>query len=542
MTGAQAIIKCLEEEHVSVIFGYPGAAICPFYDALPDSPIRHILVRQEQNAGHAAGGYARASHKTGVCVVTSGPGATNLITAIASAYMDSIPIVAITGQVRSDLIGRDVFQEADITGACEPFAKQTYLVKNADDIPQIFREAFHIASTGRPGPVLIDIPVDIQQAQLKEDFIYPNKINIIGYKPKTAGNPMQLKKAADLLAKAQRPLIIAGGGVLTAGGEELLRAFAEKTNIPVVSTMMGIGILPSRHKLYYGMLGTHGVQPANKAMHQADVLLILGARVGDRAVAKPGQVSERSKIIHIDIDPAEIGKNLKTYIPIVGDVNNALHSLLNSADFRCPDGWNQALCNWRKEYLRRQEEEISPEGFVDPRKFMRCLSSAAEENAVLVADVGQNQIWSANHYEIKKGKFFTSGGMGTMGYSVPAAQGVKTALPDRQVIAVCGDGSFQMQMMELATITQHGIALKIVIMRNNRLGMVREIQQDDYSGNISNVYLDGSPDFIKIAGAYGISAHEISSNLQIESAVQTMLRHDGSYLLVCNVSPEQPSL
>lgn len=543
LNGAHLMVKCLEKEGVDVIFGYPGSAICPFFDALADSAVRHILVRQEQNAGHSASGYARVSGRVGVCVATSGPGATNLITAIASAYMDSIPIVAITGQVRSDLLGRDVFQEADITGAVEPFIKQAYLVKSVRELPRVFKEAFHIASTGRPGPVLIDVPVDIQSAAFEEEFHYPEKVNIIGYKPKTQGNPLQIKRAAELLSQAKRPVLVAGGGVLMCRGEELLREFAEQVNIPVVSTMMGIGVLPSRHRLYYGMLGTHGVKPANRAMNQADVLVIIGARVGDRVVAAPGQVSERSKIIHIDIDPAEIGKNLKTTVPLVCDARNALAALKEQIDFRCPQGWIDALDNRRTEAQRQAELRHEPkEGFIDPRRFMRELSAIADDDAVLVADVGQNQIWSANHYEIKKGRFLTSGGMGTMGYSLPAAQGAKIACPSRQVIAVCGDGSFQMQMMELATMVQHGINVKIVIMRNDRLGMVRELQDINFGGRHSGVFLDGSPDFIALAAAYGISGRRITSDSQIADAVKEMLAADGAYVLECAVDPAQPSL
>lgn len=542
LSGAQAMVQCLEKEGVSVVFGYPGAAICPFYDALLDSNVRHILVRQEQNAGHAASGYARASGKVGVCVVTSGPGATNLITAIASAYMDSIPMVAITGQVRSDLLGRDVFQEADITGAVEPFIKQTYLVKDTNEIPRVFREAFHIASTGRPGPVLIDIPVDIQTNLLSGEFVYPEKVDIIGYKPKTMGNPLQIKRAVDLLREAKRPVMVAGGGVLMCHAEKALRAFAEKLNIPVVSTMMGIGVMPSRHRLYYGMLGTHGMKPANRAIHQADVLVIIGARVGDRAVAAPGQVSERSKIIHIDIDPAEIGKNLKTTVPLVCDAKNAIAAMSEQADFQCPQGWVDAVDNWRSQYYEKLEEQESPAGFVDPRRFMQELSAMAAENAILVADVGQNQIWSANHYEIKKGKFLTSGGMGTMGYSLPAAEGAKVACPSKQVFAVCGDGSFQMQMMELATMVQHQISVKIVIMRNGRLGMVRELQDKQYDGRLSGIMLDGSPDFITLASAYGIRGRSISENGDIRQAIADMLVCNGPYVLECAVSPVQPSL
>ena len=323
VNGAQIMVKCLEKEGVKVVFGYPGAAICPFYDELYQSEIHHILVRQEQNAGHAASGYARASGKPGVCIATSGPGATNLITGLATAYMDSIPIIAITGQVRSDLLGRDVFQEVDITGACEPFTKHSYLVKNTADLPRVFKEAFHIAATGRPGPVLIDIPIDIQQNETSE-FHYPEKAEIIGYKPRSSGHPLQIKRAAAALKESKRPLICSGGGVLSSGTKLKLLAFAEKTGIPVVSTMMGIGVMPSEHPLYLGMLGSHGKACANKAIHQADCIILCGARVGDRAVASPDQIAEKATIIHIDIDPAEIGKNMKAHIPIVGDMNLSL--------------------------------------------------------------------------------------------------------------------------------------------------------------------------------------------------------------------------
>lgn len=323
ISGADIMVKCLENEGISVIFGYPGAAICPFFDSLYDSKIRTVLVRQEQNAAHAASGYARASSKVGVCVATSGPGATNLITGIATAYMDSIPIVAITGQVRSDLIGRDVFQEADITGACEPFIKHSYLVKDTNDLARIFKEAFHIATTGRPGPVLIDVPIDIQQNKIS-GFEYPEDVDIIGYKPSVKGHPIQIKRALELIAESKRPVICSGGGVLSSGSKPIFAEFADKTGIPVVSTMMGIGVMPSDNKQYLGMLGSFGTVRANRALLETDLLILCGARVGDRAVAAPHQVAERAKVIHIDIDPAEIGKNIQTTVPIVGDMKNVI--------------------------------------------------------------------------------------------------------------------------------------------------------------------------------------------------------------------------
>lgn len=538
-TGALAMVRCLELEGVKTAFGYPGAAICPFYDALAGSPIHHVLVRTEQNAAHAASGYARISGEVGVCIATSGPGATNLLTGIASAYMDSIPLVVITGQVRSDLLGRDVFQEADITGAAEPFTKHSYIVSRASDIPRIFKEAFHIASTGRPGPVLIDVPIDMQQKSIP-DFDYSRPVDIIGYKPRVQGHSLQIKKAVDALRTCKRPVICVGGGVFSAGAQKELCAFIEKLNLPAISTMMGIGALPTAHPLNLGMLGSHGCAPANKAIRDADLVIMAGARVGDRAVAAPGQVATRAKVIHIDVDPAEIGKNMPAHIPIVGDLKHVLEELTKHVDCQAPQEWVQAVTERKKRYVAKAIEPV--EGFVEPKTFMHALARRMEADGILCADVGQNQIWSANHFEIRQGRFLTSGGMGTMGYSVPCAVGAKSAAPGRQVCAVCGDGSFQMSMMELGTICQEGLGVKIIIMRNTRLGMVRELQDNLYKGVHSAVYLDGSPDFAKIAEAYGIRSRTVSSNEEAAGALEEMWADDKPYLLVCQVSPEYPSL
>ena len=538
-TGALAMVRCLELEGVKTAFGYPGAAICPFYDALAGSPIHHVLVRTEQNAAHAASGYARISGEVGVCIATSGPGATNLLTGIASAYMDSIPLVVITGQVRSDLLGRDVFQEADITGAAEPFTKHSYIVSRASDIPRIFKEAFHIASTSRPGPVLIDVPIDMQQKSIP-DFDYSRPVDIIGYKPRVQGHSLQIKKAVDALRTCKRPVICVGGGVFSAGAQKELCAFIEKLNLPAISTMMGIGALPTAHPLNLGMLGSHGCAPANKAIRDADLVIMAGARVGDRAVAAPGQVATRAKVIHIDVDPAEIGKNMPAHIPIVGDLKHVLEELTKHVDCQAPQEWVQAVTERKKRYAAKAIEPV--EGFVEPKTFMHALARRMEADGILCADVGQNQIWSANHFEIRQGRFLTSGGMGTMGYSVPCAVGAKSAAPGRQVCAVCGDGSFQMSMMELGTICQEGLGVKIIIMRNTRLGMVRELQDNLYKGVHSAVYLDGSPDFAKIAEAYGIRSRTVSSNEEAAGALEEMWADDKPYLLVCQVSPEYPSL
>ena len=536
---AEIMVKCLEAEGVDIVFGYPGAAICPFYDKVYDSSITHILVRQEQNAAHAASGYARCSNRPGVCVATSGPGATNLITGIATAYTDSIPIVAITGQVRSDLLGRDVFQEADITGACEPFVKHSYLVSKTEDLPRVFKEAFHIASTGRPGPVLIDIPVDIQENEI-ESFEYPESVNIIGYKPNTKGHAIQVKKAVEAINASKRPVIVSGGGVLSSGIKLKLQKFAETTGIPVISTMMGIGVMPSEHELYLGMLGTHGKAVANRALHEADLVIVCGARLGDRAVAAPDQMSENTKVIHIDIDPAEIGKNVKTEIPIVGDMKNVINMLLDSiGHYKVTTMWSETVKNWKKDLYR---EPPVFDGFVEPRTLVGHLSAMFRSKAILVADVGQNQIWCANNFRIREGRFLTTGGMGTMGYSIPAAIGAKFARPDRDVIVICGDGSFQMGLNELATIAGNQLGIKIIIMKNARLGMVRELQDKHYGGRHSATILNGDPDFLKIADAYGIDHAEAHSNKEAENIIKGIVDSEKPFILVCDVHPDTPSI
>ncbi|MGN1125803.1 MAG: biosynthetic-type acetolactate synthase large subunit [Ruminococcus sp.] len=538
ISGADIMIKCLEAEGVTTVFGYPGAAICPFYDSLYKSNIKHILVRMEQSAVHAANGYSRCSNKVGVCVATSGPGATNMITGIATAYSDSIPVICITGQVKRELLGRDVFQEADITGACEPFVKHSYLVNDTKDLPRVFKEAFHIATTGRMGPVLIDIPQDVQEEEI-ESFEYPESVDIVGYKPNVRGHKMQIKKAVELIKKAERPLIVAGGGVLSSGSKLKLVKFAETTGIPVISTLMGIGVMPSEHMRYLGMLGSHGKKYANRALHESDLLIVCGARLGDRAVARPDQVSKTSKIIHIDIDPAEIGKNVKTTVPIVGDMKNVIEKLIEEiGDYHIPHEWCETYRDWKKNLYR-----IPPvtEGYVEPRSLIAKLSFMMKSKGILVADVGQNQIWCANNFRIREGRFLTTGGMGTMGYSVPAAIGAKLARPTRDVVAVCGDGSFQMNLTELGTIMQNNIDIKIIVMRNNRLGMVRELQTKQYEGRFSATIL-GDPDFKEIAKAYGIKSAEVNSNEEAERVAEEMFKLKEPFILICDVYPDTPSI
>lgn len=539
LSGAKAIIKALEIENVDVIFGYPGAAICPFYDALPESGIRHILTRHEQGAVHAASGYARVTGKVGVCVATSGPGATNLITGIATAYMDSIPVVAITGQVSSELIGRDVFQEADITGATAPFCKHSYLVKDANDLPRIIKEAFYIAATGRPGPVLIDIPVDMQTKEIK--FDYPEDVNIRGYKPGYKGNGLQIKKIAEAVAKAKKPVICAGGGVISARAENQLLKFAEKCNIPVTTTLMCIGAIPSEHRLNLGMLGSHGVFAANYAVHNADLLIIMGARVGDRAMSTPNQIAKKARVIHIDIDPAEIGKNIEVSIPVVGDVRMILEELNEVVEKGDVDDWIDTLA--REKEKHKLKIETGEGDYVNPKYVLSELSEIADENTVITTEVGQNQIWTANYFRVKKPRtFITSGGMGTMGYGLPAAVGAKIGRPDLKVVTVSGDGSFQMSMQELGTIKQNKLGVKVLIFNNSRLGMVRELQKLKYCGRYSQVFLDENPDFIKLFEAYGFKGERINKNSQVPDALKRMLAEDTPYLLECIVDPEESTL
>ena len=542
MNGADIVMQCLKAEGVSCIFGYPGAAIAPFYDAMYRADtVRHVLVRHEQNAGHAASGYSRASGKVGVCCATSGPGAVNLLTALATAYMDSIPIVAITGQVPTDLLGRDVFQEADITGACEPFIKYSYLVKNVNDIPRIFKEAFYIAAAGRPGPVLIDLPIDIQLEEYKEEFEYPETVDIIGYKPRTQGHPKQIERAVREIEQARRPVICAGGGVVSARARKELLAFAEKLNIPIVSTLMGVGVVPSEHELYAGMLGSHGSQAAKLAESNADLLILCGARVGDRTLAEPGQTAARARIIHIDIDTVEIGKNMSVDIPIVGDVRLVLRELTAKSAKQERGEWIAQINDWKS----RSVEPTTgvSRGAVDPCGVMRKLSEAVSGRgkAILVADVGQNQIWAARSFDFSGGRFLTSGGMGTMGYSIPAAMGAKLAKPSRQVIAVCGDGSFQMMLPELATLMQEGIVIKIVVMNNGCLGMVRELQDKRYEGRRYAVNIERTPDTVKLANAYGIEALRVESDDEVEPAIEKMLADRKPYVLECVIDIERNS-
>ena len=537
MNGAQALIESLLQEQVDHIFGYAGATICPAVDALKAHPeIGYTLVRTEQNAGHMASGYARVSGKVGVCMVTSGPGATNLITGVATAYMDSIPMVAITGQVPSNLLGRDIFQEVDITGAVAPFSKHSYLVKHASDIPRIVKEAFHIASTGRPGPVLIDIPIDIQNQELKK-FQYPEEVNIRGYKPSVKGNDLQIKRVAEAVSKAKQPLICAGGGVWLAHAQKELLELAERNQIPVVKTMMGLSLMATDHPLNMGMIGAHGNFCANKALAKADLLIMVGTRAADRAVIDPAEIQRRMATIHIDVDPAEIGKNMQAAIPLVGDVKVILQQLLDR-DITPPDSeaWRAKLRDYRTAELNRAFPRR--EGYVFPGTVLRKLGQKLDDDAIICVDVGQNQIFTCKYLPQKHGRLLTSGGLGTMGYALPAGVGAKVAAPDRQTVVICGDGSFQMAMNELSAIVCEHMDVKIVLFQNQVLGLVNQIQNTAPYHGAFGVALDGSPDFAAIAGAYGIPSMFADDEDKLDGVLEQFLSAKGSCLLICKVHPD----
>lgn len=539
LTAAQMTVRMLKKNGVSMMFGYPGAANCPILDRLAGSEIKHILVRNEQGAAHMASGYARATGKTGVCTATSGPGATNLITGIATAFMDSVPMVIITGQVASGMIGSDAFQEIDITGATIPFTKHNYLIKDGADIPRVINEAFYIAGTGRPGPVLIDMPMDI----LKSSFDYPEEdepVSIRGYHFVEKSNEAQIKKVADALSEAKKPVILAGGGIVSSKAVDEFRKFAKIMQIPVVSTMTAIGVLPCDDEQYFGMIGSHGTKTANIVLNKSDLVLILGARLGDRSVANAKNLKHHAKLIHIDIDPAEIGKNIIPDIPVVGDIKDAINQLTAfMTDYIAPSDWINHMKDIKKEHIPVIKTENS--GYVNPRYFVRLLSQKTDDETFISTEVGQNQIWTANYYNFRSPKnFLTSAGFGTMGYGLPAAIGASAA-SGKQTVALMGDGSFQMDFCELATMCQWNIPVKMVVFENRRLGMVHEHQYLVYGSNYYAVNLDGSPDFCKLAEAYGIRAERITENSEVEEAIERLLKDKDSYLLVVSVNPSEPT-
>jgi len=527
LSGAQIIMECLAREGTEIIFGLPGGANLPLYDCLPSYPqIKHVLVRHEQCAAHAADAYARVTGKVGVCFATSGPGATNLVTGIANASMDSVPIVAITGQVVTWLIGCDGFQEADITGITLPITKHNYLVLNVDDLAYTVREAFHIAGTGRPGPVLIDVPRDVMQQQT--DFHYPEKVEPWGYRPTVQGHPTQVKKAAQLIAESERPVILAGHGVILSRAFDELRALAEKAHIPVIATLLGLGCFPGSHPLFMGMPGMHGMYWNNIAISEADLLLAIGMRFDDRITGRLKDFAPHARIIHIDIDPAEIGKNVKATVPIVGDVKNVLTALVQQVEPARHDAWLERI-----EQVRREHPSIliPDNDKLLPQFVIKKIYELSGPDAYYVTGVGQHQMWAAQFFwGDKPNSFVTSGGLGTMGFDTPAAMGVQFAYPKDLVWSIAGDGSFQMTLQELTTVVEHELPIKFAIINNGYLGMVRQWQTMFYDNRLISTR-EFSPDFVKLAEAFGLVGLRVTDRAQVESAIERALRHPGPVLI-----------
>jgi len=535
MTGAQIICETMVKEGVEVIFGILGGAVLPLYDVLPQYPqLRHVLARHEQGAAHAADGYARTTGKVGVCFATSGPGATNLVTGIANAYLDSAPLVAITGQVARPFIGRDAFQEVDITGITQPITKHNYLVMDAGSLARTIKEAFYLASTGRPGPVLIDVPKDVFTDEV--EYHQPQKIEHPGYKPTLQGHPAQIKRAAKLINEASQPLILAGRGVNISGGDIELKQLAETAQIPVVTTLLGIGCFPENHILSFGMIGMHGVACANMAINTTDLIIAVGMRFDDRATAKVSGFAPHARIIHIDIDPAEIGKNVKVDVPIVGDVKVVLKELNKLVAKTQHVKWFNQLDTWREEH---PAFNVTAGNGLFPQSVVRGIYEVTGGEAIIVTGVGQHQMWAAQHYYFDKpNTLVSSGGLGTMGYGLPAAVGVKIGNPDKTVWCLDGDGSFQMTIQELATIAQERAAVKIAVFNNGYLGMVRQWQDLFYEKRYVATPLSG-PDFVRIAEAYGISGARVKHDKEIAPAVERAMAEDRPFLIDFMVEPEE---
>jgi len=535
LTGAKILIESLKKEGVEVIFGYPGGQVLPIFDALYDADIKFILARHEQGAAHAADGYSRATGKVGVCLATSGPGATNLTTGIANAYMDSIPMIAITGQVKSFLIGNDAFQEADITGITRSITKHNYLVKDVKHLAQIICEAFYIASSGRPGPVLIDIPSDIQQQET--EFKWPEGIEIRSYKPTYFGHPGQIKKAAKLIASAKKPLIYAGGGIITSGAHFELKKLTEKLNTPITWTMMGIGCFPATHKLSLGMLGMHGTAYANHAIMEADLILAVGARFDDRITGRLDKFAPYAKVIHIDIDPTSISKNVRVDIPIVGDAKNILGQLIEDIN-KLPDTseWLKTIESWKGKYPLKYQDR---KDVIKPQYVVEQIYEATKGKAVITTEVGQNQMWAAQWYKYDYPRtFISSGGLGTMGFGFPAAMGAKVGKPDSVVFDIAGDGSIQMNIQELATCVCNKINVKVAILNNGYLGMVRQWQELFYKKRYSYTNLT-NPDFVKLAESYGAAGIRVTKREDVRRAIEKAISIDNVVFIDFKVEEEE---
>jgi len=542
LSGAQILIESLLREGVEVIFGFPGGVILPIYDVLYDSPLRHILVRHEQAAAHAADGYARATGKVGVCLVTSGPGATNVVTGVATAYMDSIPIVIITGQVPTPMIGNDSFQEADIVGITRPCTKHNYLVKDIKDLVLTLKEAFHIASTGRPGPVLMDVPKDVILSEAS--YHYPEKVYIRSYNPTYNGHPGQILKAAKAIVKAKRPIIYVGGGVIHSGASEELLKLAKMICAPVTTTLMGLGSFPQDSPLSLGMLGMHGAWYANTAVSHSDLIVAVGARFDDRVTGKIEEFAPGASIIHIDIDPSAISKNVRVDIPVVGDAKNVLTKLIERLE-ALPDRsnlkerreWLKQINAWKRAHplTYEQDDEI-----IKPQFVVEEISRLTKGEAIITTEVGQSQMWTAQFYQFLKPRtLLSSGGLGTMGYGFPAAIGAQVAFPDRLVIDIAGDGSFQMNLQELATVVQYNLPVKVAILNNRYLGMVRQWQELFFDRRYSHSELVGTPDFVRLAEAYGAVGFRATRPEEVAAVLKKAFSIPKPVIIDFQVDPEE---
>ena len=542
INGARILLECLHRVGVTDIFGYPGGAVIPIYDEIYSfDKIKHYFARHEQGAVHAADGYARVSGKVGVCLATSGPGATNLVTGIMTAHMDSIPLLAITGQVRSNLLGRDAFQETDIVGITVPITKVNYLVQSIKDIPKIIKEAYFIASTGRPGPVLVDIPNDIQQQEISyEEFnrLFDKEVKLEGYDPTYVGHPVQINRALSLIKKAKKPLIIAGAGVIKSGASKELLELVNKTDMPVATTLLGLGGFPENHELSLGMLGMHGTVPANFATDEADLVIAAGIRFDDRIAGNPSKFCEHAKIIHIDIDPAEIDKNKKVDVPIVGDLKNVLAEINKELEPKKHTEWTDKVKEWKNEYPLAHRNV--GEDKLLPQEVLKAVNDILDGDAIVVTDVGQHQMWAAQYLTFKNpDTIVTSGGAGTMGFGVPAAMGAQVAARDKKVVLIVGDGGFQMTLEEIMMIRQYNLPVKIVLINNSFLGMVRQWQELFKDRRYSFVELECNPDFVKIAEAYGIKSERLKTKEDLKNRLKDLILSDEGAIIDCIVEKEE---
>jgi acetolactate synthase-1/2/3 large subunit len=541
MRAVDALMECLKAEGVDVVFGLPGGANLPTYDAFYDAGIRHILVRHEAGGGHAAEGYAKATGKVGVALATSGPGATNLITPICDAMMDSVPTVFITGQVRTELLGTDGFQEADTIGITMPVVKHSFMIQHPLEIPRSIHEAFHIARTGRPGPVVVDVPQDLSRADVPYEPV--SDVRLPGYQPTTEGNQKQIRLAAKALANARRPVIYAGGGVINANAAVELTELATSDRFPVTCTVMGLGAFPAPHEQWLGMLGMHGTRAANYAMDEADLICAIGARFDDRVTGKLSEFAPRAKFIHIDIDPAEISKNVPAHIPIVGDAKNIVPRL--TAEYRALapepnrfEEWWSRIRTWQQRHPLRYEDSKDSE--IKPQYMIQALYEATGGDAIVSSDVGQHQMWAAQYFPFREPRLWiNSGGLGTMGFGLPAAMGAKVGCPDRAVVCIAGDGSVQMNIQELATCTQEGIAIKVFVMNNGYLGMVRQWQELFWDKRYSHVDMGKWPDFVKLAEAYGATGLRLEDKNTLVSDMKEALATEGPVLVDVRVTREE---